>query len=170
MVFSRYCICRLEVTASIETLEDRGVEAGVAGLDDTVLVLNPHEHVVGVEEVLTGLILIRVSTEAQGVVAFFVGLAVDRLEDVLGVGLEHFLGFFGQLVRVVLELLLQSLVGCSAVLGQGRCVDGVAIGSWVLGNRVTLRAGCWEAPVRAATGFEPHLAGKNIGFAQLGGC
>ena len=54
-----------EVTAAVEHLEDRGVEAGVATLDLTLLVLHPHEDVLRVKEVLTGLVLVGVITETQ---------------------------------------------------------------------------------------------------------
>ena len=162
LVFSRNGVRRLEVTTSVEALEDRGVEAGVTVLDDTILVLNPNEHVVRVEEVLTGLVLVGVVTETQRIVARRVSLAVDRLEDVLGVSLEHLLGLFGQLVGIVLELCLQLRVRRSTVLGEGRGVYGVAIGGRVLSDGVALRTSCGEAPVRAATGFEPYLARKDI--------
>ena len=168
LVFSRHCICRLEVATRVEALEDRGVETCVAVLDDAVLVFYPHKHVVRVEEVLALLALVGVVTKAQRVVARRVGLTVNGLENVLGVVLEHLLGFFGQLVRVVLELLVQSCVCCSTVLGEGRCIYGVAISSWVLGNRVTLRAGCREAPVWVTTSFKPHLTGKSIRHLKLG--
>ena len=159
LVFSRCCLCRNEVTAIIETLEDRGVETGVAVLDHAVLVLNPHKDVVRVEDVFTNLTLFVLS-EAQGVKALAIGLTVDRLEDVIGVSLEHLLGFFGELTRIVLELRVQSLVRRGTVLGEGRCVHGITISSRVLG--LTLRAGCREAPVRATTGFEPYLTGNGV--------
>ena len=160
LVFSRSRIRRFEVTARIKALEDRGVEARVATLDLTLRVLHPHEHVVWVEVVLAGMRRIRVVTETQRVVALWVGLAVNRLEDVLGVSLEHLLRLFRQLVRVVLELRVESLVCRSTVLRQGRCEHGVAISRRVL--RFRLRASCREAPVWATTSFKPHPARKDV--------
>ena len=156
---------RTEVTAAIEDLEDRGVEAGVATLDFTLLVLYPDEHVLRVEEVLTSLARIGVITEAQRVLTFRVCLAVDRFEDVLGVFLEHLLGLFSELVRIVLKLLVQCLVRCSAVFSQRRCKHGVAISCRVLG--LVLRSGSREGVVRETAGFEPDLAGKHVGFRPL---
>ena len=80
-------------------------------------------------------------------------------------GLEHLLGLFSQLVRIVLELLVQLLVRRGAVLSQGRRIHGVSISRWVLG--LVLRAGRREARIRVATGLEPHLTGKHVGFRTL---
>ena len=85
----------LDITATIERLEQRGVEARVAVLDLTLLVLHPHEHVVWVKEVLTSLVLVGVVTETERVITFGIRLTVDGLENVLGVFLEHLLSLFG---------------------------------------------------------------------------
>ena len=160
LVFSRVRVRGLEATAGIEALEDRGVEPGVAVLNHAILVFHPHKHVVWIEVVLSGMRRIRVVTETQRVVALWVSLAVDGLEDVLGVSLEHLLRLFRQLVRVALKLLVQVLVRRGTILGQRRSEHSVAISSRVLG--FLLRTGRWEAPVRATTGLEPHLARKDI--------
>ena len=154
---------RAEVTTVVEALEDRGVEAGVAVLNHAVLVFNPHEHVVRVQDVFTLLALFVVS-EAQGVAAFVIGLTVDGLEDVLGVILEHLLGGVGQLGRVILVLLVQLLVCSSAVLGQGRGVDGVTVSCLV--NPVLRRAGGNDALVRT-TGLEPYTTRDGVRNAGL---
>ena len=86
------------------------MEAGVTGLNHAILVLDPHEHVIRVEEILTRLVSVRVVTEAKRVIAFGIGLAVDRLKNVLGVILEHLLSRFGKLIRVVLVLRVQGSV------------------------------------------------------------
>ena len=140
------------------------MEAGVAVLDHTSLVLNPHEHVVRVQEVFARLVLVRVLTKTQRIVTRRVSLTVDRLEDVLGVVLEHLLRFFGQLARVVLVLLVQCLVRRGAVLGQGGRVNGVAVSGFV--DVVLRRAGCHDALVRA-TGLEPNATRKDIRFTKL---
>ena len=162
LVFSRDRVHWLEVTASVEALEDRGVETGVAVLNHAVLVLHPHEHVVWIEDVLARLTLVRVFTETQRIVTRRVSLTVDRLENVLGVSLEHLLRLFRELVRIILEFRVQCLVRRGTILGQSRGVDSVAIGCRVLSDGVALRASCREAPVRAATGFEPDLAREDI--------
>ena len=140
------------------------MEAGIAVLNHTVLVFDPHEHVVRVEDVFALLTLFIVS-EAQGVAALVIGFTVDGLEDVLGVVLEHLLGGVGQLARVILVLLVQLLVSGSAVLGQGRCVHGVAISCLV--NAVLRRAGGNDALVRT-TGLEPHTTRNGVRNLGLG--
>ena len=159
----RDCRCT-EASTIVVLLEDRSVETGVAVLNHTILVLHPHEHVVLVEGIFVGLICIRQLTEPQRVVPVRIGLAVDGLEDVLRVILEHLLGRIRQLVRVVLELLVQFLVCCGAVLGQRRCVHRVTVSGFVDG--VHRRASCHNALIRA-TSFKPNTAGKHVGFIQL---
>ena len=157
--------CRgTEVTAAVETSEDRGVEACVAVLDHAVLVLNPHKDVVRVEDVFAFLTLF-VLAEAQGVVALVIGLTVDGLENVLGVILEHLLGGASQLARVVLVLLVQLLVRCGAVLGQRRRVDSVAVSSLI--NTVHRGASSHNALVRA-TGLEPYTTRNGVRDLGLG--
>ena len=140
------------------------METSVAVLNDTVLVLNPHEHVVRVEDVFA-LLTLFVLTEAQGVVTLVIGLTVDGLEDVLGVVLEHLLGLCGQLFRVVLVLLVQFLVGCSAVLGKGRCVHGVTVSCLV--STVHRWTGSNNALVRT-TGLKPNAARDGVRNLSLG--
>ena len=140
------------------------MEAGVAVLNHAVLVFNPHEHMVRVQDVFALLTLFIVS-EAQGVVALVIGLTVDGLEDVLGVVLEHLLGGVGQLARVILVLLVQLLVRGSAVLGQGRGVDSVAISCFV--NDVHRRASSNDAFIRT-TGLEPYTARNSVRNLGLG--
>ena len=140
------------------------METGVAVLDHTSLVLNPHEQVIRVEDVLADLTLL-VLAETQGVVALVIGLTVDGLEDVLGVVLEHLLGGVSQLARVILVLLVQLLVGCCAVLRQGRRVDSVTVSCFV--DAVLRRAGCHDALVRAA-GLQPHATGHGVRNLSLG--
>ena len=157
---------RLEVSTAVKALEDRGVEARVAVLDHTVLVLHPHEHVVRVEDILADLALLVVA-KAQGVAAFVIGLAVDGLEDVLRIVLEHLLGRLGQLRRVVLVLLVQHLVCRGTILGQGGCVNGVAVRGFV--DTVVRRAGGHDALVRTA-GLQPHATGNGIRDLGLSRC
>ena len=140
------------------------MEAGIAVLNHTVLVFDPHEHVVRVEDVFA-LLTLFIFSEAQGVVALVIGFTVDGLEDVLGVVLEHLLGGVGQLARVILVLLVQLLVSGSAVLGQGRGVDGVAISRFV--NAVLRRAGGNDALVRT-TALEPHTTRNGVRNLGLG--
>ena len=140
------------------------MEAGVAVLDHAVLVLNPHEHMVRVQDIFTNLTLFVIS-EAQGVVALIVGLTVDGLEDVLGVVLKHLLGFFGKLGRVVLILLVQLLVSSSTVLGQGRRVDSVTVSCFV--NAVHRRTSSNNSLVRT-TGLEPHTTRNSVRNFGLG--
>ena len=136
------------------------METGVTVLNHTVLVLDPHEHMVRVKDVLAGLVLIGVVTEAKGIVAFRIGLAVDSLGDVLGVVLEHLLGLFGELVRIVLVRLVQLRVCSRAVLRQRGRVHGVAISSDVSvlihrrtrGNNATV----------SVTSLEPHTARDGV--------
>ena len=135
------------------------METGVAVLDHTVLVLDPHEHVVRVEDVFTGLVLIRVITEAQGVFTLCVSLAVDRLGDVLGMSLEHLLGLFGELVRIVLVRLVQLRVRSRAVLRQRGRVHGVASSGDV--RAIHCRAGGHNTAI-GTTGFQPDSAGDNV--------
>ena len=148
----------------IETLEGRSVEAGVTVLDHAILVLNPHEHMVRVEDVLA-LLTLFVVTETQGVVTLVIGLAVDGLEDVLRVILEHPLGSVGQRVRVILVLLVKLLVRCGAILGKGGRVHGVAVSGRVATVLVRPRGN--DALVRAA-GLEPHAARNGVRNVGLG--
>ena len=159
LVLRRDCRCA-EAAARIEALEHRGVETGVAVLDHPVLVFYPHEHVVRVEDVLAGLVLTGVVTEAKGVVTVRVSLAVDRLGDVLGVVLEHLLGLFGELVRIVLVRLLQLRVRSRAVLRQRGRVHGVAI-SRDVSVPIHHRARGHNATV-SVTSLKPHTAGDSV--------
>ena len=147
-----------EVTTKVETLEGWRVEAGVAVLDHAVFILHPYEQVVRVQDVLADLALLVV-TEAQGVFTLVIGLAVDGLENVLGVRLKHFLGCLGDLVRIILVRLTQLLVRCRTVLGQGGCVHGVAISRLI--NAVKRRTGCHDALI-GATGLQPHATGNGV--------
>ena len=140
------------------------METGVTVLNHTSLVLNPHEQVIRVEDVLADLTLL-VLAETQGVVALVIGLTVDGLEDVLGVVLEHLLRRVGKRARVVLVLLVQLLVGCCTILGQGRRVHGVAVSGFV--DAVHRRASSNDTLVRA-TGLQPHATGHGVRNLSLG--
>ena len=143
------------------------MEAGIAVLHHTIPVFNPNEHVVGVKRILVGLTCIRKLAKTQRVVPIMIGLAIDRLEDVLGVILKHLLGLFGQLARIVLVLLVQNLVSRGTILGQGGSINGVSICCFV--NTILRRAGSHDAFIRT-TSLEPHTTGKHIGFVQLSRC
>ena len=80
-----------EVSTIIEALENWSVEARVTVLDYTVLVFDPHEDMVRIQDILAILALL-VRAKAQGVFTLIVGFSVDGLEDVLGVVLKHLLG------------------------------------------------------------------------------
>ena len=140
------------------------METGITVLDHTVLVLHPHEHMVRVEDVLAYLPLI-ILAEAQGIAAIWVRLSVDGLEDVLGVVLEHLLGLCGQLARVVLVLLMQFLVRCCAVLGQGRRVHGVTVGGLI--DTIHRRTSCHDALIWP-TGLEPNTTRNSVRNLGLG--
>ena len=80
-----------EVSTIIEALENWSVEARVTVLDYTVLVFDPHEDMVRIQDILAILALL-VRAKTQGVFTLIVGFSVDGLEDVLGVVLKHLLG------------------------------------------------------------------------------